>query len=154
METLDERTNKLWTHAAEVRTKIDMCPVLGDLIFDDLELEAGSRLKNTLINEYGKGVTVGYLRSESDENLMRIPNFGRKSLKELRALIGPSEHLTLLEQRVLNWQQIMGDLHQIALDLADEAKHNTESIFERAYVDKVSKLLFWAHETLEKAKFT
>jgi len=49
------------------------------------------RARNGLLNprENGRYDTVGKIRSASQSALLRLPNFGRKSLKEVRDLIDP-----------------------------------------------------------------
>jgi hypothetical protein len=53
------------------------------------ELDLSVRTANCLKND--NLLTVGDARTKTDEYLLRIPNFGRKSLRELREKIGPHD---------------------------------------------------------------
>ena len=46
-----------------------------------------TRARNCLINELGYDATIGDVIAMSDKALLRVPNFGKKSLRELRLLI-------------------------------------------------------------------
>ena len=57
-------------------------------LFDDTtvkDLELSARAENCLHNEGLK--TIGEVSAKSDGDLLRIPNFGRKSLRELKEAI-------------------------------------------------------------------
>jgi hypothetical protein len=45
------------------------------------------RARNCIINELGREATIGDVIAMSDKELLRVPNFGKKSLRELRLLI-------------------------------------------------------------------
>jgi hypothetical protein len=46
-----------------------------------------TRASNCIINELGYEATIGDVIAMSDKALLRVPNFGKKSLRELRLLI-------------------------------------------------------------------
>ena len=49
--------------------------------------DLSTRARNCLINELGHEATIGDVIAMSDKALLRVPNFGKKSLRELRLLI-------------------------------------------------------------------
>ena len=49
--------------------------------------DLSTRARNCLINELGHEATIGDVIAMSDKDLLRVPNFGKKSLRELRLLI-------------------------------------------------------------------
>lgn len=49
--------------------------------------DLSTRARNCLINELGHEATIGDVIAMSDKALLRVPNFGKKSLRELRSLI-------------------------------------------------------------------
>ena len=49
--------------------------------------DLSTRARNCLINELGYEATIGDVIAMSDKALLRVPNFGKKSLRELRLLI-------------------------------------------------------------------
>ena len=53
---------------------------------NDLQ-DLSTRARNCLINELGYEATIGDVIAMSDKALLRVPNFGKKSLRELRLLI-------------------------------------------------------------------
>lgn len=46
-----------------------------------------TRASNCIINELGYEATIGDVIAMSDKAMLRVPNFGKKSLRELRLLI-------------------------------------------------------------------
>jgi hypothetical protein len=46
-----------------------------------------TRASNCITNELGYEATIGEVIATSDKALLRVPNFGKKSLRELRLLI-------------------------------------------------------------------
>ncbi|WP_304194070.1 DNA-directed RNA polymerase subunit alpha C-terminal domain-containing protein, partial [Lentibacter algarum] len=46
-----------------------------------------TRASNCIINELGYEATIGEVIAMSDKALLRVPNFGKKSLREMRLLI-------------------------------------------------------------------
>lgn len=46
-----------------------------------------TRARNCIINELGHEATIGDIIAMSDKELLRVPNFGKKSLRELRKAI-------------------------------------------------------------------
>lgn len=46
-----------------------------------------TRASNCIINELGYEATIGDVIAMSDKDMLRVPNFGKKSLRELRLLI-------------------------------------------------------------------
>ena len=46
-----------------------------------------TRARNCLINELGHEASIGDVIAMSDKDLLRVPNFGKKSLSELRSEI-------------------------------------------------------------------
>jgi hypothetical protein len=46
-----------------------------------------TRARNCLINELGHEASIGDVIAMSDKHLLRVPNFGKKSLSELRSAI-------------------------------------------------------------------
>ena len=46
-----------------------------------------TRARNCIINELGHDATIGDIIAMSDKELLRVPNFGKKSLSELRSAI-------------------------------------------------------------------
>ena len=49
--------------------------------------DLSTRARNCLINELGHEATLGDVIAMSDKALLRVPNWGKKSLRELRLLI-------------------------------------------------------------------
>lgn len=49
--------------------------------------ELSSRARNCLVNKLGHEATIGDIIAMSDKDLLRVPNFGKKSLRELRSAI-------------------------------------------------------------------
>jgi hypothetical protein len=95
-------------------------------------LELSVRTTNCL---YNAGLrTIGDVMAKSEQELMALPNFGRRSLKEVRELLG-SFNLALREGPVLSLEQQM----QSALIRARAAKHNYETAL--ADIQRVAKLM-------------
>lgn len=53
------------------------------------------RVRSVITREYGDDVLVGKMRRIKDAELLRLPNFGKVSLRELRSVLGP--HLCILD---------------------------------------------------------
>ena len=58
-----------------------------NFLIEDIQ-ELSTRVKNSLAND--DITTVGAAKALSDGELMRMPNFGKVSLAELRAVVGPN----------------------------------------------------------------
>lgn len=83
-------------------------------------LEFSVRTTNCFFNAGFK--TIGDIVSKSEQELMKLPNFGRRSLNEVRAVLG-TFNLSLREGPVLTLEQQM----QSALIRARAAKHSYEN---------------------------
>ena len=93
-------------------------------------LELSVRTTNCL---YNAGLrTIGDVMAKSEQELMALSNFGRRSLKEVRELLG-SFNLALREGPVLSLEQQM----QSALNRARVAKHKYEDAL--ADIQRIAK---------------
>lgn len=103
-----------------------------DTLIDDLEISV--RLHHCLINEkkysrlQSEPATVGDFIDAHDHELMRIPNFGRKSLVEWRAIVwavenpdNPAVEEQMAEYKAL--KEIRATINQIAATHRTLATH-------------------------------
>ena len=75
------------------------------------ELEVSARVYNRLVNNGVK--TVGDARKLSDNDFLRFYNFGRKSLRELRDLIGQDKRLDRFAQTGMTVGQAIQELQAL-----------------------------------------
>ena len=78
------------------------------------------RANNCLWNEYGnpKDITLEFLHNLHDYKLLRIPNFGRKSLRELRVIIAGFSMFWNPTARDAVASEADGDLERMMQDAA------------------------------------
>lgn len=103
-----------------------------DTLIDDLEI--GVRLHHCLINEWDyprnakRPATVGDFIDAHDHELMRIPNFGRKSLAEWRKIVWAVENPNspVIEEQMAEYKalkEIRATINQIAATHRKLATH-------------------------------
>ena len=95
-------------------------PITDDTLIDELELSVRSMncLRNNVPGKQPRAVTVGDVIGWTDAELMRIPNFGKISLKEVRDVIGgPREGaVTMVEQEIANELRLAAEKESNKMD--------------------------------------
>ena len=95
-------------------------------------LEFSIRTQNCL---YSAGLrTIGDIMAKSEKELMAIPNFGRRCLREVKEILGTFD-LSLREGPILSLEQQM----QSAIARARTAKHKYEDAV--ADIQRVARLM-------------
>ena len=99
-----------------------------------------TRASNCIINELGYEATIGDVIAMSDKALLRVPNFGKKSLRELRLLI---------EAYALRHNISVAEFKYIQRRLYDALVEGLELVGERRMVEELMAAIKSAKKKVE-----
>ena len=98
------------------------------------------RARNCIINELGREATIGDVIAMSDKELLRVPNFGKKSLRELRLLI---------EAYALRHGISIAEFKNVRRRLYDALVDGLEMVGERRMVEELMAAIKSAKKEVE-----
>ena len=98
------------------------------------------RARNCIINWLGREATIGEIIAISDKDLLRVPNFGKKSLRELRLLI---------EAYALRHNISIAEFKYVRRRLYDALVDGLEMVGERRMVEELMEAIKSAKKKVE-----
>jgi hypothetical protein len=97
-----------------------------------------TRARNCIINELGHEASIGDIIAMSDRDLLRVPNFGKKSLRELRSAI--DEMASRHGIQLVNFEVMQRRLSSVLVD-------GLELVGERRMVEELLRAIKHAKES-------
>tara|TARA_R110000787_G_scaffold65508_2_gene147379 strand:- start:621 stop:1085 length:465 start_codon:yes stop_codon:yes gene_type:complete len=98
------------------------------------------RARNCIINRLGREATIGDIIAMSDKEMLRVPNFGKKSLRELRLLI---------EAYALRHNISIAEFKYVRRRLYDALVDGLEMVGERRMVEELMAAIKSAKKKVE-----
>jgi hypothetical protein len=83
----------------------------------DAEFGLSIRTWNCLCNDYDKDTALGEIAQKSDAELLKTPNFGKKSLHEFREFMGAPEYVS---PRIMQMKREAHERNKEVYDLREQ----------------------------------
>lgn len=99
-----------------------------------------TRARNCIINELGHEASMGDIIAMSDKELLRVPNFGKKSLRELRLSI---------EDMASQHGVSIAEFKDVRRRMYDALVDGLELVGERRMVDELMRAIQRAKKTVK-----